>query len=87
MKWKEGWRDKANDEPDQEMHDEYVEKEDLCRADAITYAAIAQAEALERIADMLGLWLNQETMPPDPREPGQTWGEYHQQRTRPLEDF
>lgn len=50
MKWKEGWRDQANDADTQEMHDEYVEKEDVCRADAIVYAAIASAEAAQRQA-------------------------------------
>lgn len=90
MKWKEEWREKVNNEADQELADHYRDMEDVCRADAITYAAIAQAEAtrqqnaeLRHIAGILGYWLNQETMPLDPREPGQSWDEYRQQQAGP----
>ena len=53
MAWKDNWRRQANLEANQDMHDHQVEMEDVCRADAIAYAAIAQAEYLARIAEAL----------------------------------
>lgn len=47
MEWKEAWREKVGDAADQELADHYKEMEDVCRADAIAYAAIAQAQAAQ----------------------------------------
>lgn len=53
MAWKEEWHGKANREADEGKRAHQAEMEDLCRADAAVYAAIAQATALEKIASSL----------------------------------
>lgn len=65
MAWKEGWREKATYEEDEEMHAHYVEMEDLCRANAVALAAIAQAEALQLIAKRLEQWMSAQGVLPE----------------------
>lgn len=58
IEWMEEWREKANSEEDEDMYAQHRDMLNECRKDATAYAAIAQAEQLARIADILDSVVN-----------------------------